>query len=342
MRASDRRPLGNSGLNITVLGFGTTAIGNLYKAQTPEGARATVDAAWDAGVRYFDTAPLYGLGLSETRLGEALAGRTTEGVVISSKVGRVLEPLAEGASPIASAFYMDTPAVRPLYDYSRDGVLRSFAATQARLGRETIDLLLLHDLAPHNHGGAEAYEDQYRRFFEEGGHRAMVELREQGLVKALGVGVGDSNAAERLVRDGDFQAVLLAGRYTLLEQDALTSFLPLCVQRGVGVVIGGPYNSGILATGPIESARYNYRPASPEILTRVGRIEAICRAHGVSLTAAALQFPMHHPAVASTIPGLGTPHEVAAAVDLLGRTVSRDCYDELKAEGLLDRAAPVG
>lgn len=341
MKAADRRALGASGLDVTLLGFGTTAIGNLFKAQTPEGALETVGAAWDAGVRYFDTAPLYGLGLSEARLGEALAGRPQAGVVVSSKVGRLLEPVMEGAAPV-SAFYIDTPAVRPRYDYSREGILRSFASTQARLGRETLDLLLLHDLAPHNHGGAEAYEVHYRSFFEDGGHRAMLELRDQGLVKVIGVGVGDSAAAERLVRDGDFQAVLLAGRYTLLEQDALSSFLPLCVERRVGVIIGGPYNSGILATGPVEGARYNYRPAAPDILARVGRIEAVCRAHGVSLTAAALQFPMHHPAVASTIPGLGTPDEVHTAVDLLGAPIPLDCYQELKAEGLLDREAPVG
>ncbi len=340
MRASDRRALGRSGVEVSLLGFGGTAIGNLFAAQTDETARATMDAAWDQGVRYFDTAPLYGLGLSEQRMGAALADRPREEFVISTKVGRVLDPGDGAAAARASMFYLDTPNVKPRFDYTHDGIMRSFGESLGRLGMDRIDVLLLHDLAPHNQGSVEAYEAQYEVFFGKGGYEAMTALRDQGAVKAIGVGVGDWRAAQRLVEQGDFNAVLLAGRYTLLEQDALASFLPLCEARGVGVVIGGPYNSGILATGAVEGARYNYRPAPPEVMEKVARIEKVCAAHKVSLTAAALQFPLHHPAVSSTIPGAGTPQEVATAAHTLAEPVPSSLYEALIAEGLLNPDAP--
>ncbi len=340
MNPGDRRGLGERGPLVTTLGFGGTAIGNLYRARSDTEAADTLQAAWEAGVRYFDTAPLYGLSLSEQRIGAFLRGRDRKDFVISTKVGRMLDPLGEG-EPAAVAAYVDVPRYRPRFDYTSDAILRSFEASLERLGLDHIDVLYLHDLTPMNHGGDEPFEVHYRSFFEQGGHEAMVDLRKAGRVGAIGIGVGHWQAAQRLITDGDFDACLLAGRYTLLEQEALESFLPLCQRRGVGVVIGGPYNSGILATGAVEGATYNYRPAPPHILARVRRIERVCAAHGVPLIAAALQFPLHHPAVASTIPGAGSVEEVRAAADTLATPVPSALYADLKTEGLIAAEAPV-
>jgi D-threo-aldose 1-dehydrogenase len=340
VRAKDRVPLGRSGLDVTRLGFGTTAIGNLYRARTDAEAQATLQAAWDAGVRYADTAPLYGLTLSETRLGCFLKDRPRDEAIISTKVGRMLRP--PRSDGFVAEVYKDAPQLTPYFDYSGDAIRRSFGGSLARLGVERIDLLYLHDLAPMNHASAESYEQHFRQFFDEGGHDAMLALKAEGRVGAIGVGVGSAEAAQRLIELGDFDACLLAGRYTLLEQGALDGFLPLCERRGVGVVIGGPYNSGILATGAVEGATYNYRPAPPSVMDRVARIEAVCAAHGVPLIAAALQFPLHHPAVASTIPGIGSVEEVQKAVELIETPIPAAFYDDLKREGLLAAGAPVG
>ncbi len=341
MRASDRRRLGRSPVEVTVLGFGGTGIGNLYRPRSDGEAAATVQAAWDAGVAYFDTAPLYGLTLSEQRLGAFFRGRPREAFTLSTKVGRMLRPPADPTAFVTTV-YPDAPSLRPHFDYTGPAIRRSFAESLERLGVEMVDLLYLHDLAPMNHTSPEAYERHFRSFFEEGGYAAMAELKAGGRVRAIGVGVGSAEAATRLLKEGDFDAVLLAGRYTLLEQGALGDFLPLCERRGVGVVIGGPYNSGILATGAVEGATYNYRPASPEVLERVRRIEQICKAHNTPLIAAALQFPLHHPAVVSTIPGLATAAEVVQAVEMLEWPIPEAFYDDLRAEGLLADHAPAG
>lgn len=340
MRAAETRRLGRIGLHVSRLGFGSTAIGNLYRARTEGEAQAALQAAWDAGVRYIDTAPLYGLTLSEQRLGAFLADRPRDGFVISTKVGRMLEPPASRG--FVAEVYKDAPELTPRFDYTGDAVRRSFEASLERLGLDRVDILYLHDLAPMNHASAEAYEQHFRSFFDEGGHEAMLALKAEGRVRAVGVGVGSAEAAQRLIQEGEFDACLLAGRYTLLEQGALDSFLPLCEARGVGVVIGGPYNSGVLATGAVEGATYNYRPAPPEVMDRVRRIEQVCAAHDTPLIAVALQFPLHHPAVASTIPGLGAASEVAEAVELIARDIPLALYTDLKAEGLLARDAPVG
>jgi len=340
VRPDDLRTLGRTGIELTLLGFGGATIGNLGRAYTDAEARETLEAAWRAGVRYLDTAPLYGVSLSERRIGEFLATRPAGEAVVSTKVGRLLDPVAPGQAPHPA--FVDVPPLVPRFDYSRDGILRSFDESLGRLGLERIDILFLHDLAPMNQGGDAAYEAQFRILFERGGHDAMVELRAAGRVRAIGLGLGDWRAAERLIAEGDFDACLLAGRYTLLEQTALESFLPLCQRRGVGVVIGGPYNSGILATGAVAGARYNYRPAPAEILERVKRIEAVCRSYATPLIAAALQFPLHHPSVASTIPGMATPSEIAAAVETLSRPVPRALYEDLKSKGLIAAEAPIG
>jgi len=326
---------------VTALGFGGTGIGNLYRARSDAEARLTLESAWARGIRYIDTAPLYGRTLSEIRIGAFLGGRARDSFVISSKVGRILEPIQDG-DPFADRFYVDAPRYRSRFDYTGEAILRSFEGSLARLGLESIDVLFLHDLTPMNHGSEEVYQAHFRDFFEAGGHDAMVRLRHEGRVGAIGIGVGHCGAAEQLIEAGDFDACLLAGRYTLLEQEALENLLPLCSRRGVGVAIGGPYNSGILATGPVAGATYNYAPAPPDILQRVGRIDAICRDYGVGLAAAALQFPLRHPAVASTIPGSGSVEEVAMNVENLEAEIPSTLFSDLQAEGLLAPGAPIG
>ena len=251
-------------------------------------AQGALAAAWDAGMRWYDTAPLYGLGLSEERFGRFLREKPRDAFVLSSKIGRLLFdcPPAE-ATPDK---FVDTPSRRIAYDYSYDGVMRSHEDTLKRMGVDRLDVLLCHDVDIWTHGSKEASDARIKEFMD-GGYRAAVELREQGVVKAIGAGINEWEVAEFMARAGDFDLFLLAGRYTLLEQEALTSFLPLCVERGIGVLLGGPFNSGILATGAVEGAIYNYVPAPPEILERVARIERVCSAHGVPIAAAAPALP---------------------------------------------------
>jgi D-threo-aldose 1-dehydrogenase len=313
---------------LTRMGFGGAALGNLYRRIAEEDAQGALDAAWQAGIRYFDTAPQYGLGRSEARFGAAIRRFDRSELTLSSKVGRLLEDCAP---------HEVTPEA---FDYSYDGVMRSHEASLARLGTDRIDILFVHDVDGFSHGSKEAGEARVRELFDRGGYRAMLELRDSGQVSAIGAGVNEWQVCERLLGLGDFDCFLLAGRYTLLEQDALESFLPLCVARDVGIILGGPYNSGILATGPVDGARYNYAPASPEILDRVRRIEAVCTAHGVRLIEAALQFVTTHPAVRTVIPGAVSADEVNANVALFSRPLPVALWSDLKQAGLLRQDAP--
>ncbi len=335
-RAWDRR--GDGGIAFSELGFGAAPIGNLYRPVAEAEARATLEAAWDAGVRYFDTAPLYGLGLSETRLNPFLRGR--EGFVLSTKVGRRLEACAPEQRTGIGKFF-DVPSRREVYDYGHDGVMRSFEASLERLGVDRVDILYVHDIDVFTHG-TRAESDRRIEEFMASGYGALVRLRDEGVIRAFGGGINEWDVCEDLARRGDFDLFLLAGRYTLLEQAALDSFLPLCEARGIGIVLGGPYNSGVLATGAKPGAFYNYEPAPPAILDRVARIERVCAAHGVPLATAALQFPLFHPAVVSVIPGGQRPAEVAANVAALDAAVPAALWAELKAEGLVRADAPTG
>jgi D-threo-aldose 1-dehydrogenase len=337
-RAWDRR--GDGGLTFTELGFGTAPLGNLYRAISEAEAQATLDTAWQGGVRYFDTAPLYGLGLSETRLNHFLRGRPRDGYVLSTKVGRLLEACPPDRRTGIGKFF-DVPARRERYDYGHDGILRSFEASLERLGVDRIDILYVHDLDPFMQG-TQAESDRRIQQFMTSGYDALVRLRDEGVIGAFGGGINLWQTCQDLAERGDFDLFLLAGRYTLLEQEALETFLPLCERRGIGIVLGGPYNSGILATGPKPGAYYNYEPAPPEILERVARIEAVCRRHGVPLAVAALQFPLHHPAVVSVIPGGQSAAEVRANLDALAVPVPPDLWAELRHEGLLRADAPTG
>jgi D-threo-aldose 1-dehydrogenase len=339
MKASDQVALRAARpVPLTRMGFGGAALGNLYRKIAEDDAQGALDAAWQAGIRYFDTAPQYGLGRSETRYASAIRRFDRSTLTLSSKVGRLLEDCAP--HEVTPEAFVDVPQKRIVFDYSYDGVMRSHEASLARLGTDRIDILFVHDVDGFSHGSQEAGEARVRELFDQGGYRAMVELRDSGQVAAIGAGVNEWQVCERLLGLGDFDCFLLAGRYTLLEQDALESFLPLCVARDVGIILGGPYNSGILATGPVDGARYNYAPAPPAILDRVRRIEAVCAAHGVRLIEAALQFVMGHPAVRTVIPGAVSAAEVNANVALFARPIPTALWSDLKQAGLLRSDAP--
>lgn len=295
-------------LAISALGFGAAPIGNMHRALAEAEAGETIEAAWDTGIRYFDTAPLYGHGLSEQRVGAALRSRSRDSFVISTKVGRVLEPCASGEQD--AGIYVDVPAVRARFDYSYDGVMRAFEGSLSRLGMDRIDILYVHDVDAHTHGSDAAAELRIRELLDLGGWRALDELRASGAVGAIGAGVNACHPCERLLELADPDVFLLAGRYTLLDRSAAARLLPACEARGVGIVIGGPYNSGVLATGAVAGARYDYAPATEAVLDRVRVLEAVCRDRGVNLADAALQFPLSHPAVVSVIPGGQTADEV--------------------------------
>ena len=326
-------------LAFTELGFGSAPLGNLYRPLSEEAAQATLEAAWAAGIRFYDTAPLYGLGLSETRLNRFLRGKPRDSYLLSSKIGRLLQVCPPDQRTGIGKFF-DTPNRREVYDYSYDGVMRSFEASLERLGVDSIDILLAHDVDIFTHG-SKAASDQRIDELMAGGYKALISLRDQGVVKAIGAGVNEWQVCQTLAERGDFDLFLLAGRYTLLEQEALTSFLPLCEARNIGILLGGPYNSGVLATGPKPGAWYNYNPAPPEILDRVARIEAICEAEGVRLIEAALRFPLHHPSVVSVIPGGQAAEEVQRNAEIMSARIPASLWGKLRDAGLLRPDAPV-
>jgi D-threo-aldose 1-dehydrogenase len=331
--------IGNGGITFTELGFGTAPLGNLYRAISDDDANAILEAAWAGGVRYFDTAPLYGLGLSETRLNRFLRGKPRDQYVLSSKIGRVLRAVGEGQREGIGKWF-EVPNRVGVYDYSYDGVMRSVEFSLERLGIERIDILYAHDLDIFTHKTPEVLSG-YQEAFMAGGYKALVALRDQGVIEAFGAGINEEGPAEWLARRGDFDLFLLAGRYTLLVQDAMESFLPLCEERGIGIVVGAPYNSGILATGARPGAWFLYEPAPEAILTRVARIEAVCARHGVRLVDAAFQFPLRHPAVVSMIPGGQGVAEMASNLRAEGTEIPAGLWADLRAEGLLRGDVPV-
>ncbi len=336
MKAGERRPLGRVDLEVTALGLGTVAIGNLGKATSDVAAAATIDAAWDAGIRYYDTAPLYGHGLGELRMGAALRLRPRDDYVLSSKVGRLLRP--HPRAEIDFGGWVDTPAFALDYDYTYDGTMRAFEDSLQRLALERMDICFIHDIDVFTRG---AEQPEVFRAAMDGCFRALERLRAEGVVKAIGVGVNEWEVCEQALRERDFDCFLLAGRYSLLEQESLASFLPLCVERNVAVVIGGGFNSGILATGAVEGARYNYGPAPAPVLERVRRIEAVCRDHGVPLQAAAMQFVTAHPAIASLIVGARSAGQVMQNVGWFEAAIPGAFWTTLKREGLIREDAPV-
>jgi D-threo-aldose 1-dehydrogenase len=325
---------------VSALGFGAAAIGNLYRALQDDVASDAVIAALDAGIRYFDTAPHYGFGLSEERLGGAL-GNASSGatVTVSTKVGRVLRPLEATETVGTRHGFADARPYEPVFDYSYDGVLSSFDSSLSRLGLERVGIVYVHDLGRATHG--DAHPEKFREFFE-GGYRALESLKSEGRIDAIGIGANEWQICEQALEHGDFDGFLLAGRYTLLEQSALDTFLPICARLGCSVVLGGPFNSGILARGFGDKGptTHNYAPASPAIIDRVERIQSICEDHGVPLKAAALQFGRHHPQVVSTIPGLADIAQVHDAIGMMSLPIPAALWAELKHVGLLHAEAP--
>ncbi|HEY0314718.1 MAG TPA: aldo/keto reductase [Sphingomonas sp.] len=306
------------------LGMGTAALGNLYRPVSDEQAAETLSAAFDAGIRYFDTAPHYGFGLAEERLGRALAGRSD--VIVSTKVGRLLAPIANGEGERHG--FVDARPFEPVFDYSHDGVLRSLESSLGRLGRDRVDILFAHDIGALTHG--EGHEAMLAQFLD-GGYSALCRLRDEGVVDAIGIGVNEVAICLDLIDRVELDVILLAGRYTLLDRAAADRLLPACLDRGIRIVVGGPYNSGILAR-PLAAAtdpRFDYAPAPADMLARARAMEAECLRAGASLPQAALQFPLRHPAVAAVIPGMASPAEVADNVARLSDHVPEPLWDAL-------------
>lgn len=334
--AIKQRKFGRTDLIVTDMGFGAAPIGNFLKVIPEEVSDAMVQRAWAAGIRYFDTAPLYGHGLSELRLGHSLRWKPRDEFVVSSKVGRLLSPAPR--KNIDFAPWADAGAFTLRFDYSYDGTMRSLEDTLQRMAIERIDIAFIHDCDVFTHG-PEQQKIYFRRAME-GSYKALLKLREEGVVKAIGVGVNEWQVCLEALKQGDFDGFLLAGRYTLLEQDSLDEFLPLCEKRNAAVVIGGGLNSGILATGAVPGAKYNYSPASQPILDKVRKIEAVCAQHKVPLPAAALQFLLAHPAIASHVPGTRTVQQMEQNIAWVSHPIPAAFWQDIKRSGLLRQDAP--
>lgn len=328
--------IGNTSLKVTELGFGAASLGNLYRPMSATMSMNAVATAWDLGYKLFDTAPFYGFGLSERRLGDTLREVANGEYILSTKVGRLLKP---GEAREKFGFCSPMP-FDPVYDYSYDGVMRSFEQSLQRLGLARIDIIYMHDIGRATHG--KDHERQFKIAME-GGFKAMDELRSQGLVSAIGLGVNEHEVCEQAMKYTDFDCFLLAGRYTLLEQGALSSFLPKCIEKNISIILGGVYNSGILATGTEGPSvpYYDYVPASNGIIKRVRQIEAVCSDFDVQLAVAALQFPLSHPAVVSVIPGLNSPTRVEQTLSYLNTSIPAEFWVALRDKNLIDPNTPL-
>ncbi len=313
-----------TGLPLTEIGMGVAQFGNLNRETSDEASAAAVDAAWDAGIRTFDTAPHYGLGLSERRLGAALAGRPRDEYVLSTKVGRLLVPSPETADRQDDQGFVVPADTKRVWDFSRDGVLRSIEQSLERIGTDRIDVVYVHDP---DHYGDEALD---------GAFPALIELRDQGVVGAIGTGMNQSALPARFVRESDLDVVMLAGRYTLFEQDSLDDLLPVAAERGVGIVAAAVYNSGLMAAPTVpDDAHYDYGPAPADVIERARAIAATCAEFGVTLPEAAIAFPLRHPAVVSVVVGTRTDAHVASTLERYGADVPDDLWPALADRGLL-------
>lgn len=334
----DVRPVGGTGLKVTRFGFGGAPMSGFRGPVTEEEAQVTLSAALEAGVTLFDTSPYYGYGRSELRVGQALRDRPRESFVLSTKVGRVMEPfdrhrppdnLRPGGLPFA-----------PRYDYSAAGAERSLEQSTMRLGIPEIDIVLIHDVDVYTHGSQAAADARYDQVMS-GCYPYLETLRSAGTVKAIGVGLNEWEMSLRFAEETDIDCILLAGRYTLLDQGALFQFLPKCVEKNISVILGGPFNSGILATGLTENARYDYGDIPQDVVDRFVSLEKICRRHGVPVRSAALQFPLAHQAVTSVIPGAVSVQEFEENFASMREKIPHDCWVDLKQAGLIADSAPV-
>ena len=317
-------PLGRTALTVTRFGLGTAPLAGLFEAVDEAQGIAVIERAWDAGIRFFDTAPLYGHGLAEMRLGKVLRQKPRDEFTLATKVGRLLRA---DVPPEPGQSWRGTPPVNPTFDFSYEGVMRSFEESLERLGLDRVDILHIHD--PDDH-----YDETIN-----GAYRALDRLRADGVIGAVSAGMNQAEMLTRFAREGDFDCFLLAGRYTLLDQIALKELLPECQKRGIAILAGGVYNSGILAD-PKPGAHYNYQTAPGELIDRARRIRDVCTRHGVPLKAAAVQFPMGHPAVACVIVGCRSTAQLDESIEMFEFDIPAALWHDLKVEGLLPTDAP--
>ncbi len=335
MKPDDKNRFGRTGLQVTKLSLGTAPLGNIFKEVPEETADGMIQRAWNAGIRLFDTSPMYGHGLAELRTGHSLRWKPRDDFVLSSKVGRRLIPCRR--DEIDFTPWVNAAPFRLQFDYSYDGTMRIFEDSLQRLALERMDACFIHDIDRFTHGDAQP------EIFEEamnGCWRALKRLRDEGAVKAIGVGVNEWEVCQAALERRDFDCFLLAGRYTLLEQESLKTFLPLCEQRNACVIVGGGFNSGILATGAAKGAKYNYSPAPAHMLEKVSRIEAVCNRHDIPLPAAAMQFVVAHPAISSFVAGTRTVEQLEKNLNWFSTPIPAEFWKELKSEGLLREDAP--
>ncbi|RFB98956.1 pyridoxal 4-dehydrogenase [Rhizobium leguminosarum bv. trifolii] len=330
------RRIGKTGLEVTEISFGAAALGGLYRACPREVAMDTLQAAWDSGIRYFDVAPWYGLGLAERRVGDFLRDQPDGSYVLSTKVGRLLRPVPTGTVPDYS--YVDPLSFDADYDYSYDGIMRSVEFSYARLGLNRIDILYVHDIGGYTHGAAK--NAVYQKQLLDSGIKALEELKSSGAISAFGLGVNEVPVCLDVMRNADLDCILMAGRYTLLDRSAVAELLPLCRQKDTSLVVGGVFNSGILATGPVPGAHFDYMPADDAVLAKVGAMEAIAKRHGVPLAAPALQFPLREPIVASVLIGTAKPSSLIRNMEIVEPRLADEIYAEFEPYTLV--APPLG
>ena len=333
MNPLDRKTLGSTGLEVTRLGLGCASLGGLYGDISEEQATQVVQRALTLGLNLVDTAPLYGAGKSERRLGTGLKGVARDSYILATKVGRVLEPIEAGDDRDQGDgdqdIFANPPPFKAVFDFSYDGVMRSFEESLTRLGVDRIDILHIHDP-----------DDHYREALE-GAYPAIDALRSQGVIRGVSAGMNQWEMLARFASEGDFDCFLLAGRYSLLEQDALDELLPLCVEKNIGIMAGGTYNSGILAKGARKGAKYNYADAPSHIIDKARRLMDVADRHAVDIKAAASQFPLAHPAITCIVPGTRNPDRVSENFELLSQRIPADFWEELRAENLIRGDAPV-
>jgi D-threo-aldose 1-dehydrogenase len=339
MTALKRRKVGRTKLEVTELGLGGAPMGGFRATISDAEAVALTDAAYEAGIRYFDTSPFYGYGRSELRMGASLREKPRESYVLSTKIGRIMHAMKPGEKPPAEFRANGLPGFAPVFDYTYDGVMRSLEHSHLRLGIQKIDVALVHDVDFWTIKDRTILDQRFKTVMESG-FKALDELRKAGVISAIGVGINEADTSLRFIKAGDFDCMLLAGRYTMLEQGALEEFLPECTKRGVSVILGGPYNSGILTGNVKPGATHDYVAAPAQLIEKAQKIEAVCKRHGVALGAAAMQFPLFHPALCSVIPGALSADEVRQNVAHMSAKIPVELWAELKREKLLDPAAP--
>ncbi len=335
MKTLAKRRFGRIDLEVTNFAFGTAPIGNIFRPIDEQTSDAMIQAAWDGGVRFYDTAPMYGHGLAELRTGHSLRWKNRDDFVLSSKVGRVLKP--KRRSEIDFSPWNNAAPNEMIFDYSYDGTMRAFEDSLQRLALERMDICFIHDIDVFTRG---ADQPEVFRQAMDGAWKALSQLRDEGVVKAIGVGVNEWEVCHEALKQRDFDCFLLAGRYTLLEQESLDAFLPLCQERNAAVIIGGGFNSGILATGAIDGAKYNYAPAPAPIMEKVRGIEAVCKEYDVPLPAAAMQFVVAHPAIPAFVAGTRTVEQLNKNLEWFSHPIPTDFWSELKRKGLLREDAP--